>query len=43
MAGYCAGCNVLNSSLIYFNAIRHHNESVYYTIANLEEAVITVV
>ena len=39
---YLAGkyrAEVLSSNLIHFNANRHRNESVYYTIANLEEAI----
>ena len=30
---------VLNSNLIHFNTNKHRNESVYYTVANLEEAI----
>lgn len=30
---------VLSSNLIHFNANKHRNESVYYTVANLEEAI----
>lgn len=38
LAGKYRG-EILNSTLIHFNANRHHNESVYYTISNLEEAI----
>ena len=30
--------DVLSSNLIHFNAHKHRNEAVYYTVANLEEA-----
>ena len=30
--------DVLSSNLIHFNAHKHSNEAVYYTVANLEEA-----